>query len=158
VEVESDKATQKIPAPSAGKITQLLKGAGDAADIGEVIALIDETVTAGAAPTAGGSDSPTAASNSEPAPAGTDSTRVMPAAARSLSENGLSADQVSATGPGGRLLKEDVQRHVAAASTAVAPRKSQNPSLPKRSLQRSSRPVPRRLHDRPANVPRSGSR
>jgi 2-oxoglutarate dehydrogenase E2 component (dihydrolipoamide succinyltransferase) len=39
-------------------------------------------------------------------------TRVMPAAARLLEEHGLSADDVEATGPGGRLLKEDVLRHV----------------------------------------------
>jgi 2-oxoglutarate dehydrogenase E2 component (dihydrolipoamide succinyltransferase) len=121
VEVESDKATQKIPAPSAGKITKLLKGAGDAADIGEVIALIDETVTEGAPAAAPGDASPAAATDSEPVPAGTDAARVMPAAARALSENGLSADQVSPTGPGGRLLKEDVQRHVAAATPALSP-------------------------------------
>jgi 2-oxoglutarate dehydrogenase E2 component (dihydrolipoamide succinyltransferase) len=44
----------------------------------------------------------------------------MPAAAAALAENGLAASQVSATGPGGRLLKEDVQRHVAASATATA--------------------------------------
>jgi 2-oxoglutarate dehydrogenase E2 component (dihydrolipoamide succinyltransferase) len=37
--------------------------------------------------------------------------RVMPAARRALAEKGLSADQVEPSGPGGRLLKEDVQRH-----------------------------------------------
>ena len=36
--------------------------------------------------------------------------RIMPAAQRLLEENGISADQVEATGPGGRLLKEDVQK------------------------------------------------
>ena len=38
--------------------------------------------------------------------------RVMPAAARLLEENRLSAAQVPATGPGGRLLKEDVQNYL----------------------------------------------
>ncbi len=37
-------------------------------------------------------------------------THIMPAAQRLLDENGLSARDVRATGPGGRLLKEDVQR------------------------------------------------
>jgi 2-oxoglutarate dehydrogenase E2 component (dihydrolipoamide succinyltransferase) len=37
--------------------------------------------------------------------------RVMPSARRALKERGLSAEDVEATGPGGRLLKEDVQRH-----------------------------------------------
>lgn len=38
--------------------------------------------------------------------------RVMPAARRALAEYGLSPDEVKASGPGGRLLKEDVLRHV----------------------------------------------
>jgi len=38
--------------------------------------------------------------------------RVMPAARRVLEEHGLEADEVEATGPGGRLLKEDVLRHL----------------------------------------------
>jgi len=56
--------------------------------------------------------------------------RVMPAAARELADRGLKPQEVAATGPGGRLLKEDVVRHVenvrpvaaqpAAPSTAVA--------------------------------------
>lgn len=38
--------------------------------------------------------------------------RVMPAAERLLAEHGLRAEEVRGTGPGGRLLKEDVERHV----------------------------------------------
>lgn len=122
VEVESDKATQKIPSPSAGSIVKLLKGPGDSADVGEVIALIDETVTAGSAP-APAASAPPAAALPAPAASAPAETRVMPAAARALSENGLAPGQVAATGPGGRLLKEDVQRHVASATAAVAPAK-----------------------------------
>ncbi len=39
----------------------------------------------------------------------------MPAAARLLHEHDLKAEEVEASGPGGRLLKEDVQRHVESA-------------------------------------------
>ncbi|HEX7038749.1 MAG TPA: 2-oxoglutarate dehydrogenase complex dihydrolipoyllysine-residue succinyltransferase [Trueperaceae bacterium] len=46
------------------------------------------------------------------APAVRKATVVMPAAQRLLAEHGLSADDVPATGPGGRLLKEDVQRYL----------------------------------------------
>jgi 2-oxoglutarate dehydrogenase E2 component (dihydrolipoamide succinyltransferase) len=38
--------------------------------------------------------------------------RVMPAARRVLAEHGLAAKDVEATGPGGRLLKEDVLSHL----------------------------------------------
>ena len=37
--------------------------------------------------------------------------QVMPAAARALHDEGLSADEVEASGPGGRLLKGDLIRH-----------------------------------------------
>lgn len=116
VEVESDKATQKIVSPSAGKITKVLKAAGDSAEIGEVIALVDETVTAGAAAPA---VAPTATAPASATSA--DAPRVMPAAAAALAANGLVPSQVTATGPGGRILKEDVQRQVAASAAAPAP-------------------------------------
>jgi 2-oxoglutarate dehydrogenase E2 component (dihydrolipoamide succinyltransferase) len=122
VEVESDKATQKIAALSAGKLTKIMKAAGDAADVGEAIAVIDESATAGAAAAAPAS-APAAPAETKPAPAASntnDGPRVMPAAARALSENGMSASQVTPSGPGGRLLKEDVQRQISVAAGAVA--------------------------------------
>jgi 2-oxoglutarate dehydrogenase E2 component (dihydrolipoamide succinyltransferase) len=53
-------------------------------------------------------------------------TRVMPAARRELAQQDLEAGDVEATGPGGRLLKEDVQRHVQARAEepAVAPKRA----------------------------------
>ncbi|RMG42507.1 MAG: 2-oxoglutarate dehydrogenase complex dihydrolipoyllysine-residue succinyltransferase, partial [Acidobacteria bacterium] len=44
--------------------------------------------------------------------------RVMPAAQRLLHEHGLRPDQVQPTGPGGRVLKEDVLRAAGAAASA----------------------------------------
>jgi 2-oxoglutarate dehydrogenase E2 component (dihydrolipoamide succinyltransferase) len=42
--------------------------------------------------------------------------KVMPAADRALAQHGLRAADVPASGPGGRLLKEDVERHAAQAA------------------------------------------
>ncbi len=53
-----------------------------------------------------------------PSAGGSPDAHVMPAAARLLAENGLSVSQVPATGPGGRLLKEDVQNYLANGSGA----------------------------------------
>ena len=126
VEVESDKATQKIPSPCAGAITRILKGPGDSADVGEVIALIDETITSPVAAPAPSSTPPaTAAAISSAAP--TTAPRVMPAAARVMAESNISAAQVSATGPGERLLKEDVQRQITASSAAATQPKPAEP-------------------------------
>ncbi len=113
VELESDKATTKWPAPKSGVVTKLLFNAGDTIPLPSVIALIDETAVA-AAPAA---DGPVA--SAAPKAMASD-VRIMPAAAAALAENGLKPSQVTATGPGGRLLKEDVQRQVAA-SAMVAP-------------------------------------
>lgn len=59
---------------------------------------------------------------------------VMPAAQRLLEEHGLKPDEVKATGPGGRLLKEDVQRHVegGAATPKGAPARETPKEAPKR--------------------------
>ena len=56
-------------------------------------------------------------------------TRIMPAAQRMLDEHGLSARDVRATGPGGRVLKEDVQRAV--------DEQNKEPAPPKKSQQES---------------------
>jgi 2-oxoglutarate dehydrogenase E2 component (dihydrolipoamide succinyltransferase) len=45
--------------------------------------------------------------------------RVMPSARRALKEKGLRAEDVSPTGPGGRVLKEDVLDHAAKAEAPV---------------------------------------
>ncbi len=54
---------------------------------------------------------------------GAEDVRIMPAAQRLLDEHGLSARDVRATGPGGRVLKEDVQRTVDEQSREPAPQK-----------------------------------
>jgi 2-oxoglutarate dehydrogenase E2 component (dihydrolipoamide succinyltransferase) len=121
VELESDKATVELPSPSAGKLLEVRKNSGDTATIDEILAMIDETAEApaggAAAPPATSSDTPAAtpaAPSTPPQPSAPPAgpARVMPAAERALARHGLDADQVTATGPGGRLLKEDVQRHV----------------------------------------------
>ncbi len=115
-EIETDKASMELPAPVGGRLARVLKKAGETASVGEVIAVIDESEAA--APTrAPSAASPSAAkAPAEQAPeqrrAERHGERVMPAARRKLAEHGLEPDDVAASGPGGRLLKEDVQRHV----------------------------------------------
>ena len=134
VEIETDKASMEVPAPVSGTLTKQLKAAGDTANVGEVIATFEpgekpaetgkqrkqgngrERASAGkpaaekqqAAGTSGGAP-PAAETQTATAPA-----HVMPAAQRLLDEHQLSAGDVRATGPGGRLLKEDVLRHIEA--------------------------------------------
>jgi 2-oxoglutarate dehydrogenase E2 component (dihydrolipoamide succinyltransferase) len=138
VEVETDKATLEVPSPVAGVLTEQLVATGDTVAVGAVVARIDEAKAAARAPQAEEPSSPeapaqpaarraqpqpervqqpAAAASQAPAavaekPAGQKAASVMPAAQRLLDEHGLSADDVPATGPGGRLLKEDVLRYL----------------------------------------------
>ena len=112
VEIETEKASVQLPSPAAGFLHDITKQEEDFADIGEVIAKIRVAPRPAGD---GAGDAPAAADESTEASAGasgggTEATFVMPAAQRLLDENGLSASDVPATGPGGRLLKEDVQR------------------------------------------------
>ena len=107
VGLETDKATFDVPAPISGKITKVLKAAGETAEVGEVIGFMVE-----AEPAAASAPSPSAGAPTSAAPAASAGGHVMPAAERMMSENKLSPADVLGSGPGGRVLKEDVARHL----------------------------------------------
>ena len=133
VDLETEKASVQVPAPISGVLQRIVKAKEEFASVGEVICIMvpAEKGATSTPSTSGGPVSPapsnTPASASQPAAAA----RVMPAAARALGDHQLSAGQVPATGPGGRLLKEDVANYVAAQSktppappTAVIPKQA----------------------------------
>ena len=127
VEIESDKATVELPAPVAGTITQILKQPGQRAQVGEVIgymaagAVAETTATAPPASTPSVSKAPESPDGKSTAAA----PRIMPAAQRVLAQEGIRVEDVTTTGPGGRILKEDVVRtaenRAAQNRTAAAP-------------------------------------
>jgi 2-oxoglutarate dehydrogenase E2 component (dihydrolipoamide succinyltransferase) len=133
VKIETDKVTVDLPAPVAGVITQIKAKQGSVAQVGDVIGYMEEGAAAAKpkvasspppaapAPPAAASTPPAAAPPAEAEPPkprapGRDTmppqgfARVMPSARRALKERGVQADDVQATGPGGRVLKEDVMR------------------------------------------------
>ncbi len=122
VELETEKASVQVPSPVSGILTKILKQKEEFASIGEIIAQLEPSEKpASSTPTAAAPSSPSESSSSPkgsvstpaPAPAINAATRVMPAAQRALDDSKLSAADVAASGPGGRLLKEDVARHLA---------------------------------------------
>jgi len=118
VVIETDKVTVELPAPANGVITKVLKNKGETAAVGEVIGYMD----AGAAPKGDAASAPAKSEAAAPAKAEakSDAPTVMPSAARELAQRGLEAGQVAASGPGGRLLKEDVLRHANAPTSSPA--------------------------------------
>lgn len=134
VEIESDKATVELPAPSSGVISQILKQAGEQATVGEVIGYLDAVGAAAQAPAA-----PAASPSLPPQPQSVDVRRregstmigsvqpaasgagpVMPAAARVLGEAGVPPQTVAGTGPGNRVTKSDAVAAVAGSAQPIA--------------------------------------
>jgi 2-oxoglutarate dehydrogenase E2 component (dihydrolipoamide succinyltransferase) len=129
VVVESDKVNMEVPAPQAGVLTNAVKAVGETALVGELIAQIDPNAKPSAAPASSDASSANAAPTSSDSATATVSgeTRVTPAARRLLAERGLSSDEVKATGPGGRLLKEDVLNHKSTPKASSAASKVDKP-------------------------------
>jgi 2-oxoglutarate dehydrogenase E2 component (dihydrolipoamide succinyltransferase) len=138
VELETDKATVEVPSPVDGVLAEQLFAVGDSAQVGDVIARVDEGSAEASAEATGAPAAPSAEAPAEPTSADADGgdAKVMPAAQRALDEAGLKAGDVAPTGPGGRVLKEDVARAVEAkaevpakaAAPAAAPASAAKPA------------------------------
>ncbi len=133
VEIETDKVTLELPAPADGTLGELLKESGDAAVVGDVIAYMEygeagEPASAPAGEAKSGGDAEVEKpANGKP---GKSDGAIMPAAQRLIEQNNLDASAITATGPGGRMLKEDVKAYMDASSKsdkAAAPAKTASP-------------------------------
>ncbi len=114
-ELETEKANVDVPSPSAGVFTKSVSE-GTTVRIGQVIGTIDESAkgTASAAPAR--VPPPKAAEAPKPPPAPekpkSNDEDLSPAVRRMIEENHLNPKEITGTGPGGRILKEDVIRHL----------------------------------------------
>lgn len=112
VDIETDKVVLEVVAPVAGVLSEILKLEGDSILSNEVIARIEEGVTASA---------PVAAAAIEEEPETTASGSLINPAARKLAEErGIEAAQITGTGKGGRITKEDVVNFTPSAPVAKA--------------------------------------
>jgi pyruvate dehydrogenase E2 component (dihydrolipoamide acetyltransferase) len=130
VEIETDKANMGYEADVAGTLLEIVVGENETAPVGAVIARIGDPQAAG--PAAAGDPPPLpvakASSGRVPptvppaAPAASKNGRVKasPLARRIASELGVDLSALSGTGPGGRIVKKDVEG-AASTSTASAP-------------------------------------
>jgi len=139
VELETDKVNAELPSPVAGRLTRILKTPGQTARVGEVIAVIEPEVGGGSPGAPAAVPAPAARAAAPVVPAGASAAPAatpiaLPAAQRALAQAGLTPGQVTGTGLGGRVLVEDVARHVASAvaspAAAKAPPSGASPSRP----------------------------
>ncbi|HEX6698562.1 MAG TPA: biotin/lipoyl-containing protein, partial [Solirubrobacteraceae bacterium] len=122
VEIQTDKATVVIPCPADGVITRLCGEPGDTLDVGSVLAVIE----ADGAAANGGSAAP-AESATAPAPRAHDADAAVeappragvplaaPTTRRLARELGVALEEVTGSGPHGRIRREDVERAAAGA-------------------------------------------
>ena len=160
IEIETDKVVLEVPAPSAGVIAQLVRNDGDTVVSDEVIARIDTEGSAAVSPLEVkpvAAAAPAAPAAAPTATAGAKGDVAMPAAAKLLADNGLSATQVAGSGKDGRVTKGDVLAAVAggakpaAAAAAPAATAASIPTgVPTKALPPVNAPVgPNNLGDRP---------
>jgi pyruvate dehydrogenase E2 component (dihydrolipoamide acetyltransferase) len=140
VEIETDKANMGYEADVAGTLLEILVGENETAPVGAVIARIGDKdavlpAAAPAGPAAAGDPPlpPVAKASSATVPptaspagssaSGNGRVKASPLARRVASELGVDISGLSGTGPGGRIVKKDVE---GAASTGTAPA----PSVP----------------------------
>ena len=130
VAIESEKATVEIPAPQGGVLVEIVKHQGDAAGIGEIIGRIDTEKAALRGDDDAGEQAAEPETEAEPeAETVGAEVKVMPSAARVLAQQHVPVEQVTPTGPGGRILKEDAMLATAETASAQAD-KSRPPSRP----------------------------
>jgi 2-oxoglutarate dehydrogenase E2 component (dihydrolipoamide succinyltransferase) len=115
IEIETDKVVLEVPAPASGVLSEHVAADGATVAAEQVIARIDTEAKAGAAAPAAAAPAPAAA----PATAGKGNV-AMPAAAKLLAENKMSAGDVAGTGRDGRVTKGDVLGALAAPKSAPA--------------------------------------
>lgn len=121
IEIETDKVVMEVPAPSAGVITEILMGDGDTVIAEQLIAKIDSTAVASAAPAAASVAPVAKAAPAEAvAPAAKAAAPAAPSAAKLMAENNVSAAQVAGTGRDGRITKGDVIGAVAGGTKSAA--------------------------------------
>jgi pyruvate dehydrogenase E2 component (dihydrolipoamide acetyltransferase) len=127
VEIETDKANMAYESDVAGKLTEIVAAEGETLPIGTVIARIGdsdgpsapapEPIEAPAeepqAPINAPSESTSSESNGGGRP------HASPIARRIAKEQGLDLAQLEGSGPGGRIVKADVERAASSAGGAV---------------------------------------
>lgn len=131
-EIETEKVVLEVEAFASGTLRRILAPEGQTVPVGQAIALLggaDEDLSAWKAtvsePTPAAA--PAAEVRREEAPAApAERLRVSPVAQRLAQEKGVELREVKGTGPGGRIVKEDVLAHLARPKEVVAPA----PALP----------------------------
>ncbi|MFZ5698593.1 MAG: 2-oxoglutarate dehydrogenase complex dihydrolipoyllysine-residue succinyltransferase [Pseudomonadota bacterium] len=118
VDIETDKVVLEVVAPADGRITQVMKNAGDTVKSQEVLALFEAGVVANVTPAV------VVASAARPAV----DAAAGPAARKAAAEANVDVTKVPGSGKGGRVTKDDVLRAVSAPAASTPPQAAATPA------------------------------
>ncbi|MDQ3957854.1 MAG: 2-oxo acid dehydrogenase subunit E2 [Actinomycetota bacterium] len=138
VELITDKATAEIPSPFEGVVSRIHVKAGEVVPVGTVLVTIGDA-SAAPPPPPPPPRNETAAPDAIAAPATGDgssdgSVKAMPPVRKLARDLGVDITQVAGTGPGGRILREDVE--AAAGAPAMSPAAGTERREPLRGVRR----------------------
>lgn len=116
VDLETDKVVLEVPAPASGVIGKINKGEGETVTADEILGLIEEGATVVVEKS---QDKPAKAdekNSAAPAPAKAEKTQVdaSPSVRKMMVENDVKAGEVTGTGKGGKITKDDVHKALGA--------------------------------------------
>ncbi|EMK06419.1 MULTISPECIES: 2-oxoglutarate dehydrogenase complex dihydrolipoyllysine-residue succinyltransferase [Leptospira] len=112
LELETDKATMEVPAPSSGVLQKIHKKAGETVKVKEIIGLIDSTATATATVS-----SPSPTNSAQTSGNGTINETLPPAVRKLIEDNGLNPASIIGSGKNGQITKEDVLKAIESKSS-----------------------------------------
>jgi 2-oxoglutarate dehydrogenase E2 component (dihydrolipoamide succinyltransferase) len=116
VELETDKVSVEVPAPSAGVLAAILVESGATVAVGTVLGRINEGASAGAAAPAQSKPqpAPSPAPAAQPAAAPQGGMPPSPSARKIMEEKGIPEGSIEGSGRRGQVLKEDAMAAAAA--------------------------------------------
>jgi len=125
VDLETDKVVLEVPAPADGVLKEIRHAEGDTVNSQDVIGVLEEGAVADAPKPAAKEPPKAAPAKPEPAKAApaaaSANAGLSPAGRRVATEEKIDASQVSGTGRGGRVTKEDLVNYSKGDKPAAAP-------------------------------------
>ena len=134
VELETEKIDLEVSAEKSGVIASIARQEGDDVKIGELLAVVDESGAAAAAPASPAEPKPAAkaaaapVTNGAPNGAAGDDLRATPTARRVAKDHDVKLESVQGSGSAGRVMKQDVQAAIAPPAAKPASKPAPAPS------------------------------